>query len=56
MLYNVESNSLGEGAALTNSHYVTFRHVAEGRGAVSRQVAMSLLKTEKEATRSDTCP
>ena len=44
-LDHIESDGLGEGSALSNSHDVTFLYSGEGWGAVSGQVLVSLLKT-----------
>jgi hypothetical protein len=45
VLNNIESNSLGERSALADSDNITLTDVAEGGGAMNRQVAMSLLES-----------
>ena len=42
---HVESNSLGDGSALSNSHDVSFLYSGESRGAMSGEVFVSLLKS-----------
>ena len=42
---DVESNSLGERSALSDSHDITFSDSGECRGAVDGEVVVSLLKS-----------
>jgi len=44
-LDDVETDGLGEGSALTDSHDVTLLHTGEGGGAVSGEVLVSLLES-----------